>query len=148
MIFAASLAAPIKKAYGEKAMATTVQNIISQMNLDPKLSQMDACVLGVKDVKGINRAKVQAALRTKHPDVCVIYIYSSDKEGELIDAPFKELLKKISADSMRSVIDKFLESRMCVQLRSQLLSVRWQLHRLREKKRAGECLEPPLRVKL
>lgn len=108
MIFAASLAAPIKKAYGEKAMATTVQNIISQMNLDPKLSQMDACVLGVKDVKGINRAKVQAALRTKHPDVCVIYIYSSDKEGELIDAPFKELLKKISADSMRSVIDKFL----------------------------------------
>ena len=108
MIFAASLAAPIKKAYGEKAMATTVQNIISQMNLDPKLSQMDACVLGVKDVKGINRAKVQAALRTKHPDVCVIYIYGNDKEGELIDAPFRELLKKISAESMRAVIDKFL----------------------------------------
>ena len=108
MIFVASLAAPVKRAYGDKAMSTTVQNIINQMSIDPKVSQMDACVLGVKDIAGINRAKVQSALKSKHPDVCVIYIYSRDKEGELIEVPFKECLKKITPETVHTCVDKFL----------------------------------------
>ena len=108
MIYAASLMSPIRKAYGDKCYATQVQKIVDQMSLDPKVSQMDACVLGPKDVTGINKTKVLAALKTKHPDVCVIYIYSKDKEGELLDVKFKKCIKKITADSMRDAIDEYL----------------------------------------
>lgn len=108
MIYVASLAAPVKRAYGELCMNTSVPRIIEQMPLDPKVSNMDVVVLGVKDVAGINRTKVQSAVKSKNPDVCVIYIYSKEKEGEIIDIPFKKCLKKITPDTIKTVIDEFI----------------------------------------
>lgn len=110
MIYVASLAAPTKKAYGDKCFVTSVARIIEQLSIDPKISQMDACVLGVKDVAGINRMKLQKALESKHPDVCAIYIFQKDKEGDLLDVPFKRMLKKITADSIEKEVDGFLGS--------------------------------------
>ena len=108
MIYVASLAAPVKRAYGELCMNTSVPRIIEQMPLDPKVSNMDVVVLGVKDVAGINRTKVQSAVKSKNPDVCVIYIYSKEKEGEIIDIPFKRCLKKITPNTIKTVIDEFI----------------------------------------
>ena len=108
MIYVASLAAPVKKAYGELCMSTTMNKIIEQLALDPKVSGMDACVLGPKDVVGIFGTKLKAAMVNKHPDACIIYIYTKDKEGNLLDVPFKKLIKKISPESVQEAVDAVL----------------------------------------
>lgn len=108
MIYVAKLAAPVKKAYGERCYGTNVQKIIEQLSLDPKVSGMDACVLSPKDVVGIMRAKVQKAIDNKHPDTCVIYLYQTDKEADLINTPFKKQLKKVNPDTVQEAVDEFM----------------------------------------
>lgn len=105
MIYTAKLAAPVKKAYNERCYGTTIQKIIEQLSLDPAISGMEACVLGPKDVVGIVRKKLQIAIENKHPDVCIIYIYNNEKEADLVDTPFKKLVKKVSPDAIREVVE-------------------------------------------
>lgn len=112
MIYVASLSAPVKKAFADKCRSTNVGAIIEQMSIDPQVSSMDACVLGPRDVVGVNRTKVQAAVRTKHPDVCVIYIYTKDKEADLLDVPFKKLVKKINEESVQEAVLQFLDTHL------------------------------------
>lgn len=112
MIYAASLGSPLKKAYADKCYVTSVSTIIDNMSLDSSVTGMDVCVFGPKDVVGINRNKVQAAANTKHPSVCIIYVYTKDKEAALIDVPFKKQIKKIDAESMHECVDEFIDAHM------------------------------------
>lgn len=112
MIYVASLAAPVKKAFADKCHSTTIGAIIEQMNIDPQVSNMEACVLGPRDVVGVNRAKVQAAIRTKHPGVCIIYIYTKDKESDMLDVPFKKAVKKITEETVEEAVLDFLDTHM------------------------------------
>lgn len=112
MIYVASLSAPVKKAFADKCRSTNVGAIIEQMSIDPQVSSMEACVLGPRDVVGVNRTKVQAAVRTKHPDVCVIYIYTKDKEADLLDVPFKKLVKKVNEESVNEAVLQFLDTHL------------------------------------
>lgn len=112
MIYAASLGSPLKKAYSDKCYVTSVSTIIDNMNLDSSVTGMDVCVFGPKDVVGINRNKVQAAANTKHPSVCIIYVYTKDKEAALLDVPFKKQIKKIDMESMRECVDEFIDAHM------------------------------------
>lgn len=109
MIYAASLGSPLKKAYSDKCYVTSVSTITDNMHLDSSVSGMDVCVFGPKDVVGINRNRVQSAANTKHPSVCIIYVYTKDKEAALLDVPFKKQIKKIDADSMRDCVDEFID---------------------------------------
>ena len=84
MIYAASLGSPLKKAYGDKCYVTSVTTITENMKLDSSVSGLYVCVFGPKDVVGINRTKVQAAANGKHPSVCIIYVYTKDKEAAKI----------------------------------------------------------------
>lgn len=110
MIYAASLSAPVKKAYGDKCYSTNILKIIEQLSVDPSVSGMSVCVVGPKDAIGVNKAKLQAGLRTKHPDVCVVYICTKDKEADIIDTPFKKVLKKVTPDAIKEAVDSFIDS--------------------------------------
>lgn len=105
MIYSAKLAAPVKKAYGERCYGTNIQKICEQLSLDPEVSGMEACVLCPKDVAGIMRKKVQLAIEDKNPDVCIIYIYNNEKEADLVDTPFKEQVKKITPDVVKDIVE-------------------------------------------
>ena len=78
------------------------------MPLDPEVSKMDTVVLSSKDLKGLNRGKVQTALLTKNPNVTFIYIWSKKGEEDLIDTPFKVELKKVTADSLYSAVNEII----------------------------------------
>lgn len=105
MIYSAKLAAPVKKAYGERCYGTTTQKICEQLSLDPEVSGMEACVLCPKDVAGIMRKKVQLAIEDKNPDVCIIYIYNNEKEADLVDTPFKKQVKKTTPDAVKDIVE-------------------------------------------
>lgn len=112
MIYASALNVPVKKAYGDKCYSTTVAKIIEQMSIDPAVSGMNACVLGARDVQGINRQKVNQALHKKHPDVCVVYLYQKDKEEELLDTPFKKIIKKVTPDAVKEAVDSYIDEHL------------------------------------
>lgn len=78
------------------------------MPLDPEVSKMDTVVLSSKDLKGLNRGKVQTALLTKNPNVTFIYIWSKKGEEDLIDTPFKVELKKVTADSLYTAVNEII----------------------------------------
>lgn len=78
------------------------------MPLDPEISKMDTVVLSSKDLKGLNRGKVQTALLTKNPNVTFIYIWSKKGEEDLIDTPFKVELKKVTPDSLYSAVNEII----------------------------------------
>lgn len=105
MIYSAKLAAPVKKAYGERCYGTNIQIICEQLSLDPEVSGMEACVLCPKDVAGIMRKKVQLAIEDKNPDVCIIYIYNNEKEADLVDTPFKKQVKKTTPDVVKDIVE-------------------------------------------
>lgn len=105
MIYSAKLAAPVKKAYGERCYGTNIQKICEQLSLDPEVSGMEACVLCPKDVAGIMRKKVQLAIEDKNPDVCIIYIYNDEKEADLVDTPFKKQVKKTTPDVVKDIVE-------------------------------------------
>ena len=69
MIFTAQLGSAVKKSQSDKAFITSVDKICASMPLDPKVSTMDAVILGPKDVMGVNSAKIQQAINVKHPGV-------------------------------------------------------------------------------
>lgn len=105
MIYSAKLAAPVKKAYGERCYGTNIQKICEQLSLDPEVSGMEACVLCPNDVAGIMRKKVQLAIEDKNPDVCIIYIYNNEKEADLVDTPFKKQVKKTTPDVVKDIVE-------------------------------------------
>ncbi|QMV40477.1 hypothetical protein [Cohnella cholangitidis] len=52
MIYGASLGPFVKKALTDKGFQTNINKIIETLPLDPKVSNMDAVVLGPKDMYG------------------------------------------------------------------------------------------------
>lgn len=109
MIYAFELASTLRKGFGrDKVFSSQINKICEQMPLDPEISKMDTVVLSSKDLKGLNRGKVQTALLTKNPNVTFIYIWSKKGEEDLIDTPFKIELKKVTPDSLYSAVNEII----------------------------------------
>lgn len=109
MIYSFELASLLRKGFGrDKVFSSQINKICEQMPLDPEVSKMDTVVLSSKDLKGLNRGKVQTALLTKNPNVTFIYIWSKKGEEDLIDTPFKVELKKVTADSLYSAVNEII----------------------------------------
>lgn len=109
MIYSFELASLLRKGFGrDKVFSSQINKICEQMPLDPEISKMDTVVLSSKDLKGLNRGKVQTALLTKNPNVTFIYIWSKKGEEDLIDTPFKVELKKVTADSLYSAVNEII----------------------------------------
>ena len=109
MIYSFELASLLRKGFGrDKVFSSQINKICEQMPLDPEVSKMDTVVLSSKDLKGLNRGKVQTALLTKNPNVTFIYIWSKKGEEDLIDTAFKVELKKVTADSLYTAVNEII----------------------------------------
>lgn len=108
MIYSASLGTAVKKSQKDKAFLSQIDRVISQMSIDPNVSGMDAVILGPKDVMGVNAAKVQSAINSKHKDVCVIYLYQKDTEKSLIHCEYTKQVKKFDEKAVTDAVTEFL----------------------------------------
>lgn len=109
MVYACDLKIFVKKALGDKAMQSTLPQIIDLLPLDPESSSMDAVILDTRDVSNKKlRDDLQKAIDHKHPNVLVIYIYQNEKEANLINCEYKSLQKRINAGVITEVYKEFL----------------------------------------
>jgi hypothetical protein len=107
MIYTASLMLPAKKALGSKCLQSNVAKIMDLMPVDPKVSNMEIVLLGPRDMEGPNAKKMQAAMDTKHSDVCVIYFYGTEKERALFKCKYVKETKKIKDTDITEAISEF-----------------------------------------
>lgn len=109
MVYACDLKIFVKKALGDKAMQSTLPQIIELLPLDPESSSMDAVILDTRDVSNKKfKDALQKAIDHKHPNVLVIYIYQNEKEANLINCEYKSLQKRINAGVITEVYKEFL----------------------------------------
>lgn len=111
MIYAIGLGTPIKKAFRDKARSTNLRQVISELPMSPEVSKMDALVLCAKDLSGLNGKSLCPALEHKHPDICVIYLYTKSEDAGLvdIDGVHVEKVDKYKPDIIEAAVNKFLE---------------------------------------
>jgi hypothetical protein len=107
MVYTASLTLPVKKALGNKCHQSSVAKIIELMPVDPQVSNMDIVFIGPRDLEGPYAKKVQAAVDTKHPGVCLIYLYSSEKERALLKCKYSKEVKKVKDSDINDAITEF-----------------------------------------
>ena len=113
MIYAYDLSALLRKGFGkDKVFSSQINKICEQMPIDPEVSRMDTVVLSSKDLKGLNRGKVQTALLTKNPNVTFIYIWSKKGEDDYLDTPFKVEMKKITAEALYSAVNDIISENL------------------------------------
>ncbi len=105
MIFAASLAAPAKKALGKKVQQSTVNKIVSLLPIEPDTSTMDVVLLGPSDALGANKENLNKALANRHPGICTIYVCTKEADKDLLDCEYKFSAKKITPNVIREVIE-------------------------------------------
>lgn len=108
MIYSASLNVPVKKALSDQAQSSNLAKICDQLKLDPDTTKMDVVILGPKDLIGPKAVKVKNSMASKHPDICVIYVYQKDAERDLIDCEYKKQCKKITPQEVRAAFEEFV----------------------------------------
>lgn len=109
MIYSASLNVPVKRSsLKENVQTSTAPKIISLMGLDPDTSNMDVVILGPKDAIGPRATALQKAINSKHPDVCVIYLYEKDSDADLIECRYKKQCKKIKESVIVEAFEEFV----------------------------------------
>lgn len=106
MIYSASLAVQTKKAFANKCKQSSIKRITELLPLDPSLSDMDVVILSSRDLAGGGAAKMQAAIDTKHPEVCVIYFASNDKESKLLTGVHTQV-GSASAEAVAKAVKEF-----------------------------------------
>ncbi|MDX8360780.1 hypothetical protein [Cytobacillus sp. IB215316] len=111
MIYASNvLGAYVKKALGDKAFQTNATKIAETLPIDPQTSNMNAVVIGPKDVSGIKGKVLKAAIEKKHESVGIIYIYQKDKDEGLIDGDVEKVkVKRITPAIIEESINKVIE---------------------------------------
>lgn len=125
MIYTASLSIPVRKALskqtmqsddpsmssekslGKQVMQSNLNKICDQMSLDPDVTDMDVVILGPQDVAGPKLAKVNNAMATKHPGVCVIYLYNKAADEDKVDTDYKKQCKKITSQVITEAFEEF-----------------------------------------
>lgn len=109
MIFGASLGPFAKKALMDKAFQTNAWKLIELMPHAPETTNMDAILLGPKDLRGASGSTITAALKSKHPAIRVIYLYQKDKEADLIDGDLAKIkLEKVNPQSVVEAIESII----------------------------------------
>lgn len=110
MIFGASLVPFVKKSLADKAFQTNVQKMIDWLPLAPQTTNMEAVLLGPKDIRGKSGTAFADALHKKHADVHVIYVYQNDKDAEMIDGHLTKIkVNKFTSQSILEAIESVLQ---------------------------------------
>lgn len=108
MIFTASLNVPVKKALKKSVVPSTVNKICENLILDPETTRMTTVILGPKDFVGPKASQLQKALNNKHPDICVIYLYTSNDEADLCPNAFTEQARKLTDKVVLTAFEKYV----------------------------------------
>lgn len=122
MVYTVSLSTPVKRALGKKVMQSNINKICEQLSLDPEVTSMDVVILGPKDPVGPRAAKLQKALQNKHPDICVIYLYTKDSEKDLVETEYKMQAKAIRPNVVTDAFEQFVGDLKVRQGKQQLSS--------------------------
>ena len=122
MIYAASLNMPVKKALGKKVQQSTLNKIIEQLVLDPETSNMDVVFFGPRDLVGPKAQQVQQAVSSKHPGVCVIYLYEKAAESDILEGVYSLQCRKINDKAVTEAFEKFVKDHAIHSGRSQMSS--------------------------
>lgn len=114
MIYIASLAAFGKKTYGDKIYQTKINKIVEQLMLNPKVSGMDSIIIGPKDLTNVAvRESLTEALKKKHDDILVIYLYTNDKEEKYLVSEHvlaRKIDKRINLQSFKETTTSIFEN--------------------------------------
>lgn len=122
MIYTASLSVPVKKALKKQVMSSTVNKISELIVMSPEQSNMDVVILGPVDVTGPRQAVIAKALRNRHPDVCVIFLYTKDAEAANVDIEYKWQCKKINDKEISKAFEEFAGNHLVRQGRQKMTS--------------------------
>mgnify|MGYP001140195997 CR=1 FL=1 len=108
MVYVASLSYTAKKALGQKCRQSNIQGIIDNITLEPAISHMDVVLFGPRDLDGPAGKQIPAAVEKRHPNVCVIYLCTKDKELKLYpNAPHVKQVKKLDGAAINDAISEF-----------------------------------------
>lgn len=108
MISVISLAVVASNAYPGRIRTTNAKKICEQMSMDPAITECDGILLCPRDVQGSWRDKINEAIKTKHPGVCVMYIYTKDTEADLVNTECKMQVKRIKDSTIHDVINQYM----------------------------------------
>lgn len=111
MIFAASMNMLVRRALPNKSKQVTTDFIINALPISPTGdggSQMNVLVLGAQDFKGAAAKSLPAAIQSAHPDVCIIYLCTNDKEKALCPANAHiKVVRKMTPDVIKQAVTEF-----------------------------------------
>ena len=110
MIYTASLSLAVKQCWGNNTYQAKVSDIISKLSLDPEVSDIQALILGPKDFAGISGVTLKRQLPSRHPKLCVIYLYTKAADADLCDVPYKMQVKKINKDAVQEACEQYLQA--------------------------------------
>lgn len=110
MIFVTSLALQTRKAYpGSMTQEYNLKGILERLSMDPHQSEMEVLLLGPRDLVGPIGKQIPAAVAKRHPDVCVIYFCTNDREAKAFpDAPHvKRVTGKVKQEHIQDAVREF-----------------------------------------
>lgn len=128
MVYTASLNVPVKKALKKQAMQSTVNKISELLVMSPDQTNMDCVILGPMDLSGPRQAIITKALENRHPDVCVIFVYTKDAEAANVDIENKYQCKKITDKEISKAFEQFFGEHNVRQGRQKMTSADFQEH--------------------
>lgn len=108
MVFTASLNVPVKKALKKIVTPSSASKICDNLILDPETTKMTCVILGPKDFVGPKGIQLSNALKKKHPNICVIYLYTNAAEADLCPNAYTEQARKINDKVVREAYAKFV----------------------------------------
>ena len=107
MIYAAGTALAAKKAFGGKCKQSSMTKIVELLPIDPAHSEMEIVLLSSRDLAGDSTGRIQAAINSKHPRICVIYFPSNEKEAALLKNVHSYQTKHIAAEDIKTAVKTY-----------------------------------------
>ena len=111
MLYTCSLIIPAKKALGPKGCyQASLSTVLRQLQLDPKVSNMDAVLLGPNDMSGANKKKIVEAISNGiHPGICLMYMYTKESEAIGINIPYMKGVSRIKPVDIQKFVQESME---------------------------------------
>jgi len=99
-----------KKALGEKCFQASIEKVKKLLPFDPIDSNIEALIIGPKDINGLKGNSINEAINYKHERIMVIYIYQKDEEEFLVDTSdlFRYKIEKPSPNDIEEIITEVL----------------------------------------
>lgn len=111
MVYVASLGVVAKKALGKQVQQSNLNKICELMNQSPDITTMDIVLLGPGDVTSPPMLeKLQNAIAVRHPDICIIYFYTSDAQADLLDVSYKKKCKKLKDVIITEAFEEYVSN--------------------------------------